>query len=215
MHNSFPHENRVIRAVIFDMDDTLYACNELRMYFREAASLLISQTLHLSEAQGKKEYHRVRERLTEEKGYRPSNWDILINMGISEADWISHSIKSVDPTRFLKKDDRLIEILKRLKKRYRLGILTNNNRVQADRILSTLCISEFFDVIRAATEAGWRKPSPHPFRKIVRDLVCRADECMMVGDDIHIDLIPAGKLGMATYHVHTVMDVYGMNEVLD
>lgn len=208
-------ENRNMRAVIFDMDDTLYACYELRMRIRQAAWLLISQARHLTEAQGKEAYHRVRDRLTEEKGYRPSNWDILIALGIKEAEWISHSIESVDPTRFLKKDDRLIEVLKQLKKKYRLGILTNNNRVQAGRIVTVLGISELFDVIHAATEGGWRKPNPQPFRQIIRDLGCSADECMMVGDDNPIDLIPAGKLGMATYHVHTVMDVYGMNEGLD
>ena len=102
--NSSPHENRNIRAAIFDMDDTPYSCHELRMRFRQAAWLLIAQTLHLTGAQGKDEYHRVRERLTEEKGYRPSNWDILLHSGINEAEWIAHSIQSVDPRRFLRKD---------------------------------------------------------------------------------------------------------------
>jgi len=213
--SSSPHENRNVRAVIFDMDDTLYSCHELRMRFRKAAWLLISQTFHLTEAQGKEKYHRVRECLTEVKGYSPSNWDILIHLGISEGQWISQSIQSVDPGQFLQKDNRLIGVLNWLKKRCRLGILTNNNLVQAERIVSALGISDLINVIHGATEGGYRKPDLQPFRQIIRDLGCSTDQCLMVGDDLPIDLIPACNLGMATYHVSGVTDVYHMNEVLD
>ncbi len=211
LHNN---ETRDIRAVVFDMDDTLYACNELRMRFRKAAWLLIAQTLRLTETQGEEAYYRIRERLTEERGYRPSNWDIVIHFGIKKAEWISYSMESVDPTRFLKKDDRLIAVLKRLKIRCRLGILTNNNRVQAERILSALGITDLMDVVHAATEAGHRKPDPRPFRQIIRELGCSADECLMVGDDIPVDLVPAAKLGMATYHVGNAADIYAIGDVI-
>jgi putative hydrolase of the HAD superfamily len=204
------HETRNIRAVVFDMDDTLYACNELRMQFRKSAWLLIAQNLCLTETQAEETYHRIRECLTEEKGYRPSNWDILIHLGISEAEWVSHSIQRVDPRKFLQRDDRLLAVLKHLKKSCRLGILTNNNGVQAERILSVLEINDLMDVVHAATAGGHRKPDPRPFRQIVRELGCSAAECLVVGNDRAIDLNPAAALGMATYHVQDVTGVYRM-----
>lgn len=197
------------------MDDTLYECNALRMCIRKAAWSLIAQTHGLTEAQGEEEYHRIRDRLTREQGYRPSNWDILIHSGISERQWISQSVHSVDPKRFLKKDDRLIAVLNGLKKRCRLGVLSNNNRVQAERILSVLGITHLIDVVQAATEGGFRKPDPRPFRQILRALGCRAGDCLMVGDDGPIDLAPAAVLGMATYQVRDLADVYCIIEVLD
>jgi HAD superfamily hydrolase (TIGR01549 family) len=196
------------------MDDTLYECDALRTCIRKAAWSLIAQTHDLTETQGKEEYHRIRDRLTREQGYRPSNWDILIDSGISEEQWISQSVHSVDPRRFLQKDDRLIAVLNGLKKRCRLGILTNNNRVQAERIVSALGITHLMDVVHAATEGGFRKPDLRPFRQILRALGCRAEECLMVGDDGPIDLNPAAALGMATYQVRDMADTLAIGDVV-
>ena len=39
-------------------------------------------------------------------------------------------------------------------------------------------------------------------------------QSMMVGDDIPVDLVPAAKLGMATYHVCNAADIHAIGDVI-
>ena len=92
------------------------------------------------------------------------------------------------------------ETLEKLKPRYHLGIIANQNPGTEER-LKAYGIHHFFDVIIASAEAGLDKPDPEIFRLALREAGCMPDEAFMVGDRLDNDIEPAAGLGMHTVWV--------------
>ena len=92
------------------------------------------------------------------------------------------------------------EVLEKLKPRYHLGIIANQNPGTEER-LKAYGIHHFFDVIIASAEAGLDKPDPEIFRLALREAGCMPDEAFMVGDRLDNDIEPAAGLGMHTVWV--------------
>ena len=92
------------------------------------------------------------------------------------------------------------ETLERLSRKYRLGIIANQNPGTEER-LAAFGIREYFDVIAASGEEGAAKPGPELFLTALRRAGCRPEEAAMIGDRPDNDIIPAKKLGMYTVWV--------------
>ena len=137
---------------------------------------------------------------------------IMHRIGFSWEDWVRQSVECVDPKKFLKPDPNLLKVLKCLKIDFKLGILTNNNRIQTERILEALSIKGLFDSILTFSETGITKPNSILCKKIAASLGCSPDECLMVGDSPGIDLEPAEKIGMKTLHIRNVTEIYLMDK---
>jgi HAD superfamily hydrolase (TIGR01549 family) len=96
--------------------------------------------------------------------------------------------------RFLRRNALL---LNRLRRRYRLGLVSNfyGN-------LAILCreagVSESLDVILDSTQVGVSKPDPEIFRMALRKLELLSEQVTFVGDSYERDMIPARELGMKT-----------------
>jgi HAD superfamily hydrolase (TIGR01662 family) len=101
----------------------------------------------------------------------------------------------------LKRNAPLVNILKRLSRDYRLAVVTNNNRVQTERVLEAVGIRRFFSVIQSFTDSSCLKPDPKVFAQVARRLRVKPRECLSVGDRVDTDLIPAAKSGMRVFHV--------------
>ena len=99
------------------------------------------------------------------------------------------------------------ETLEKLKPRYHLGIIANQNPGTEER-LKAYGIHHFFDVIIASAEAGLDKPDPEIFRLALREAGCMPDEAFMVGDRLDNDIAPAKKLGMKTVWVRQGYAIY-------
>ncbi len=96
--------------------------------------------------------------------------------------------------RFLRRNARL---LRRLRNRYRLGLVSNfygNVR--------TLCeeagLAPALDVILDSALLGMSKPDPAIFRAALERLQLPAEKAVCVGDSFERDVIPARALGMKT-----------------
>ena len=86
-------------------------------------------------------------------------------------------------------DDEIVypeaeECLRELSKRYKIGIIANQNPGSRER-LEKMGLLKYIDLVVASAEEGVAKP----------DL---PEEAVMVGDRIDNDIIPAKKLGMKT-----------------
>ena len=55
------------------------------------------------------------------------------------------------------------------------------------------------DKIYVSEERGCAKPSEQAFLQICEDYSAEPQECLMVEDDINIDILPAEKLGMQVF----------------
>ena len=90
-------------------------------------------------------------------------------------------------------------LLDALRGKYKLAVLTAENRGWALRKLEANGLKKYFDAIITATEVGKMKPHTGYYSLACGKLKVRPGECVMVGDDEKNDLVPARKLGMKAY----------------
>lgn len=92
---------------------------------------------------------------------------------------------------------KMMELCKKLKRKYKLGIITDNSKERFDILKQEMGLVEIFDIIIVSGETGIRKNSDKPFVQAVELAKCRADECVFI-DNNESNLIVPGKLDWKT-----------------
>ena len=111
--------------------------------------------------------------------------------GLNKAAWYSED-------EFLYPNAR--NILERLHKRFKLGIIANQVLGTAQR-LKEFGIISCFDLITASAEEGVSKPNLEIFEIALQRAGCKPTNAIMVGDRLDNDIIPAQQIGMTTIWV--------------
>lgn len=93
-----------------------------------------------------------------------------------------------------------VQILTSLQKKYRLGLIANQNPGLESR-LRDFGIAHLFEVTASSAEVGIAKPDFRIFLWALEQANCRPEEAMMIGDRLDNDIVPAAKLGMKTLWV--------------
>lgn len=104
------------------------------------------------------------------------------------------------------------EVLRRLHERYRLGVIANQPENARQRLLQ-FGVLQYFDHLTISGEIGYSKPSPTIFRETLRIIGTAAEKCVMAGDKLTNDIVPAKKLGFRTVWVK--QEYGGMNRITD
>ncbi len=88
------------------------------------------------------------------------------------------------------------EVLTRLKQRgLKLGIISNfDSRVYS--VMDDLGIRDCFDAVTISSENGYAKPDPEIFLAAVRALKSRPQNVLLVGDNLHDDVLAARRVGI-------------------
>ena len=89
------------------------------------------------------------------------------------------------------------ECLKELSKRYKIGIIANQNPGSRER-LEKMGLLEYLDLVIASAEEGVAKPELRIFKAALSRAACKPEEAVMIGDRIDNDIIPANKIGITT-----------------
>lgn len=97
-----------------------------------------------------------------------------------------------------KLNQELVNLIHKLKKQYKIGLLSNAGPHLLD-ILEAEGITELFDAITASYQAGAMKPDQKIYLKAVEQLAVDATDCVFT-DDRFTNLEPAEALGMQTIH---------------
>ena len=84
----------------------------------------------------------------------------------------------------------------------RLGLAANQPRTALDR-LDDHGIGRYFHHREVSAMHGMHKPDPRLFLRACEDLGVRPEECIMVGDRIDNDIVPARWLGMRAVLLRT------------
>ncbi len=96
-----------------------------------------------------------------------------------------------------------IDVLKKLKKKYKLAIISNSAGEEARMALEKFGMDKFFDYIVLSCEVELAKPDPRIFQLILDHFDVNGEECVMIGDNLEADIIPARTLGMRGILVDT------------
>lgn len=91
----------------------------------------------------------------------------------------------------------LISIIKKLKSKYKIALLTNNNREYTNEYIYKPKLDKLFDIMVISYQVGYRKPSPKIYQALIENTKTSANKILFIDDDRN-KLPEAEKHGMQT-----------------
>ncbi len=91
------------------------------------------------------------------------------------------------------------EVLEKLKRRYKLAVISNTTTSTTgdiEWILGRLGLLHFFDHVIASKSFGARKPDISIFNFVLETLSLKPEEVIFIGNKISTDILGANKTGM-------------------
>ncbi|OXS56750.1 putative hydrolase of the HAD superfamily [Bacillus sp. V-88] len=187
----------MIKAALFDLDGTLlnrdasvqvFIKDQYERFFQFLnhipADLYSSRFIELDQ-RGYVWKDRVYKQLIEEFSIKGLTWEELLD------DYISQFKHSCVPFPHL---HHLLDELQA--SGIKLGMITNGfGRFQMDNILA-LEIEPYFQEILISEWEGLKKPDPEIFKRAIKRLQVKPEECIFVGDHPDYDVYSAQKIGM-------------------
>jgi putative hydrolase of the HAD superfamily len=190
----------MIKAVFFDIDDTLYDTSGFAKLARKAAlNAMIDAGLPLSIDEA---YPLLRE-IIKEKG---SNYDRHLNVltkrvfGEEEPLLIAIGMITYHNVKFalLRLFPETMSTLIHLKAQgYHLGVISNGLTIKQYEKLVRLGLHHFFHSVITSQEAGVEKPDSAIFELAMDKMGCKAENSVMVGNSFNDDILGAIDSGMS------------------
>jgi len=191
----------MIKAVIFDLDNTLVDFMKMKRLSIEAAlTAMIDAGLQLSLAEASAEIDKI----YKEQGIEYQQvFDLFLTQQLG---MINHKILSSGIVAYRKaREADLIpyphaysSLNQLVKMGIKLGILSDAPSKEAWLRLAYLNFHHIFDEVVTFDDTGERKPSPVPFMAILRKLGVEPAEAVMVGDWAERDIVGASNVGIKT-----------------
>lgn len=94
-----------------------------------------------------------------------------------------------------------------LSKKYKIGIIANQLPGTAER-LARHGVLQYIDLVVSSAEEGVSKPDPRIFEIALNRSGCLPEECIMIGDRIDNDILPANQMGMHTIWIRQGLGQY-------
>lgn len=88
------------------------------------------------------------------------------------------------------------ETLNALKKNYRLHIITNGPSLVQEKKLKNSKLEQYFETVTNSEKAGVKKPNPIIFQHALQLANVKAEQSLMIGDNIQADVQGALNVGM-------------------
>jgi len=89
----------------------------------------------------------------------------------------------------------VVHAMRHLRKKYKVGLISNTECFSAQEFREK-GYDKHFDYVGFSCETGHLKPSPDVFALAMRALGAKANETVMVGDNLKDDVLAAERLGM-------------------
>lgn len=116
---------------------------------------------------------------------------------VAEERWVGKHLWEVE----LRKLPYVDEVLRKLKRKYKLGIITNTvtSREEHVRIaLRRVGLERYFDFIITSVDAGFAKPDERIFLTALKALNVQPEEAVMVGNRVSKDVLGGNQVGIKT-----------------
>jgi len=203
-----------LKALVFDLDGTLYFCDQLGREIGRIAAVYIARLKGIETAAAAELLRETRQQLTRSQGFEASLSIACLDLGGSLEDLHVLFASEVKPEGVLQKDERVVACLAALGRRYALHIYTNNNRALSSRIMEIIGVDGMFDRV-FTIEDSWR---PKPDRQVLTELFAgiglEPGETLFVGDRYDIDLLLPRQMGAQVHLVGRTEDLLALNRLL-
>ena len=192
----------MLKAILFDLDNTLLDFSG----FKRGSAIAAAKAMRKAGVKAKeKELCRRIWAVYDEKGieYQYTFRDVLLGYGLDphaheralQAAVIAYTKKKYA---LLRPRPRVISTLSSLRRRFKLGIVTDAPREKAWQRLILSGLDGFFDAVVTYTDTGELKPSSAPFMRACGLLKIKPSEALFVGDNLERDVAGARRVGMRT-----------------
>jgi putative hydrolase of the HAD superfamily len=137
----------------------------------------------------------TRRRLAAKSGFEATLSMVCLALG-GDLEEIHHRFAAeIRPEDYLVRDERVVELMKMLGKRFALFIYTNNNLPLSTAIIRILGLEGLFRQVFTIEENWCPKPDRNALQDIYRRIGRTPDECLFVGDRYDVDLRLPAELG--------------------
>lgn len=186
-----------IKAIFFDVGDTLYTNEELEKAYPRELYKLISETKGIDKDAAKTLLKETSEKLKATEKH-VTKVRVMKELGFTRSQ-VHEAFCKVDPSQFLARDLELDKVIGKLAAKYKLGIISNFKKSHMIEIFQALGLSDK-QLSLMVTEDIVQEIKPHaePFQKAVELAGVLANECLYVGDSPSKDMRPAKEVGMTT-----------------
>lgn len=204
----------MVKAVVFDLDDTLYMENEFVEYGLKNAANVAETVYGIVNANEK-----IRSLYQESKANvfdRLVNAEKIKDKEIAVAGLVK-AYRNCEP-KSLRCNPGVLDLLKTLKKKeMHMGIITDGFADVQKSKIKALGIQEYIDKIVITDELGGvqcRKPNPIGFEKMLKMLNVKPQEMIYIGDNPNKDFAIKKYLPIITARVDVPNGIYRNSEYL-
>lgn len=188
-------QRQQIRAIVFDLDGTLYVSGPFEQLVWESVSRYAGDLLGVSETAGGAELKATRERLTVERGTVQTLAVAIEVLGGTVPEMHRRFAEELDPQQLIEPDSRVRSLVDKLGERYTCWLLTNNNQILTNRILACLGLEQSFQRVITINDTWRPKPDQTVLDQVLKELALPPEAVLFVGDRYDIDLRLPYQLG--------------------
>jgi len=191
----------MIKAVIFDLDNTLIDFLKMKRISCEAAvSAMIDAGLEIEKEKALKKLFKIYDKYGMED---PKVFQKFLMQVSGKVDYkiLANGIVAYRRVRtgFLEPFPHTTYTLLKLKDRnIKTAIITDAPQLKAWIRLAWMRLIDFFDVVVTFEDTKQHKPSRKPFEEALKKLNLKPEECLMVGDWPERDIKGAKQMGIKT-----------------
>ncbi|MRR57770.1 MAG: HAD family hydrolase [Deltaproteobacteria bacterium] len=196
-----------IRAIVFDLDGTLYVSDGLTEEIRRAVCEYAGRIKGISPETAADLIRETRERLSQTQGTEVTLSAVCEELGGDLAGFHQAITPKVHPEAYLTRDDRVVKLVTNLAARYDLYIYTNNNPDLTGRIMNLLGVCGLFREVFTIENFRRPKPDRSSLEKLFSAIDRQPAECLFVGDRYDVDLRVPAEMGSAVFLVTGVEEL--------
>lgn len=203
-----------IRGIIFDLDGTLYVCENFAAGIHDAAAAYIAGLKGISQDEAALLMGAARKKLAEENGTVQTLSAVCRELGGSVQELHRHFVHKLRPEAYLVRDERVIRLLETLAERFPLYIYTNNNCALTTRIINHLGLNHALNGLFTIDDEWRAKPDEEMVKRILETIGLSPDEALFVGDRYDVDLRVPEQLGCPVYLCQNLEQLLRLEELL-
>ncbi len=185
-----------IRAVVFDMDNTLFDFVEAKIKACKAVVEYLGLSdewellnYFLRRVHGFEDNRNIRDFMQDKGVYSQKKFEVCCQI------YEDVKLQNIQPYPGVR------DVLERLKKmRLKLAVVTDALNGHALKRLQRAELIHFFDVVVSGDMTGKRKPEPDSIKLALNRLGVHPREAVMVGDSLRRDIEAGRRLGMITVY---------------
>ena len=196
----------MIKAVIFDIDNTLYSLDRSNETALSALRAYVKENFGMEPEETKRLLKECMNIMVERTGDCAAQHNRLIRFQcfleqIGSTDYQKamemYHVYWDTILETMELEPGALSLLLRLKERgIKLGVGSDMTAYMQYKKLKKLGILQYLDFIVTSEEAGAEKPAPRLFELCVKKAGCKPEECVFIGDSLKKDVIGPAKCGL-------------------